>query len=52
MSEMFDADLAETARRVEALLFAASGPLSEAELARRLPEGADIEGGLAELQTR
>ena len=52
MSEMFDADLAETARRIEALLFAASGPLSEAELARRLPEGADVEGGLAELQAR
>ena len=49
---MFDADLAETARRVEALLFAASGPLSEAELARRLPEGADIEDALAELQIR
>ena len=42
MSELFDADLAETARRIEALLFAASGPLSEAELGRRLPEGADV----------
>ena len=49
---MFDPELAETARRIEALLFAASGPLSEAELARRLPEGADVEGGLAELQAR
>ena len=39
----------ETAREIEALLFAASGPLSELELARRLPEGADIAGGLAEL---
>ena len=35
-------DLAETERRIEALLFAAAGPLSAADLARRLPEGADV----------
>lgn len=38
---------AETAREIEALLFAASGPLSLADLTRRLPEGADVEGALA-----
>jgi segregation and condensation protein B len=43
---------AETEREVEALLFAAAGPLSEADLARRLPEGADISAALAALQAR
>ncbi|HEX3701542.1 MAG TPA: SMC-Scp complex subunit ScpB [Phenylobacterium sp.] len=43
---------AETEREVEALLFAAAGPLSEADLARRLPEGADILGALAALEAR
>ena len=38
-----------TAREIEALLFAAAGPLSEGDLARRLPEGADVAGALAEL---
>ena len=42
----------ETAREVEALLFAAAGPLSEADLARRLPEGADVAGAIAALQAR
>ncbi|MCW5761173.1 MAG: SMC-Scp complex subunit ScpB [Phenylobacterium sp.] len=37
----------ETAREIEALLFAAAGPLTEADLARRLPEGADVAGGVA-----
>ncbi len=37
-------------RALEALLFAAAGPLSEADLARRLPEGADVPSGLAQLQ--
>lgn len=41
--------MSETAREIEALLFAASGPLTVEDLAKRLPEGADIEGGLAEL---
>lgn len=39
-----------TTRRVEALLFAAAEPLGVTDLARRLPEGADVEGALAELQ--
>lgn len=43
-------DLDETARRIEALLFAAAGPLSAADLARRLPEGADVGGGLMALK--
>lgn len=43
---------ADAEREVEALLFAAAGPLSEAELARRLPEGADIKAALAGLQAR
>ncbi|MDZ4374119.1 MAG: SMC-Scp complex subunit ScpB [Phenylobacterium sp.] len=42
-------DPRQTAREIEALLFAASGPLSMADLTRRLPEGADVEGGLAAL---
>jgi segregation and condensation protein B len=37
---------------IEALLFAAAEPLAVADLARRLPEGADIEAGLASLQER
>ncbi len=45
-------DRAETAREIEALLFAAAGPLSEADMARRLPEGADLGGALAELAER
>lgn len=45
-------DRMETAREIEALLFAAAGPLTEADLAARLPEGADVEGGLAELSGR
>ncbi len=46
------ADPAETERRVEALLFAASEPLSVADLARRLPEGAEVGPALAALQDR
>ena len=45
-------DAMETAREIEALLFAAAGPLTEADLAKRLPEGADVAGGLAELAKR
>ena len=45
-------DAAYTEREVEALLFAAAGPLSEADLAKRLPEGADIAGAIAALQAR
>jgi len=45
-------DPAETERRVEALLFAAAGPLSLDDIARRLPEGSDVEGAVAALQAR
>jgi segregation and condensation protein B len=45
-------DLSITEREVEALLFAAAGPLSEDDLARRLPEGADVAGAIAGLQAR
>jgi segregation and condensation protein B len=45
-------DRLETAREIEALLFAAAGPLTSGELGRRLPEGADVEGALAELAAR
>jgi segregation and condensation protein B len=37
---------------VEALLFAAAEPLALADLARRLPEGADVEAALAALRAR
>lgn len=45
-------DRAETAREIEALLFAAAGPLTPDDLARRLPEGADVAGALGELAAR
>lgn len=45
-------DRTETAREIEALLFAAAGPLTEADIAKRLPEGADIAGALADLAAR
>jgi segregation and condensation protein B len=38
-------------RAVEALLFAASGPLSLQDLARRLPEGADVAAAIQSLRT-
>lgn len=44
--------LFETERQVEALLFAAAGPLSVAEMARRLPEGAEVEAAIAALAER
>jgi segregation and condensation protein B len=43
---------ADTERMIEALLFAAAEPLAVTDLGRRLPEGADIEAGLAALQAR
>ena len=49
---LFVADEAEIERRVEALLFAAAGPLSAAEIARRLPEGADVGGAISALRER
>ncbi|MDB5432718.1 MAG: chromosome segregation and condensation protein ScpB [Caulobacter sp.] len=45
-------DPAETERRIEALLFAADGPLSVVELAGRLPEGAGVEAALESLKAR
>ena len=45
-------DPAETERRIEALLFAAAEPLSPADLAKRLPEGADVQAALIALQAR
>jgi segregation and condensation protein B len=39
-------------RMIEALLFAAAGPLSAAELAERLPAGSDVAAGLAALKAR
>ena len=45
-------DVEHAEREVEALLFAAAGPLSVAEIAARLPEGADVEGAIAALQAR
>ncbi|MBN9319562.1 MAG: SMC-Scp complex subunit ScpB [Caulobacterales bacterium 68-7] len=39
----------DTVRRIEALLFAASGPMSVEDLAQRLPEGADVDGALLRL---
>jgi segregation and condensation protein B len=42
----------DTEREIEALLFAAAGPLSEADLGRRLPEGADVAAALAGLAQR
>ena len=45
-------DAADTERRIEALLFAAAGPLSLDDLAKRLPEGSDVEAGIAALQAR
>jgi segregation and condensation protein B len=43
-------DLTETERMVEALLFAAAGPLSAADLLERLPEGADVGKAIASLR--
>lgn len=50
MTLQFAPDEAEIARRVEALLFAASGPLSAAEIARRMPEGADVASAISRLR--
>ncbi len=51
MSDLrFAPDNDEIARRVEAILFAATGPLTAAEIARRLPEGADVGGAITALQ--
>ena len=39
-------------RCIEALLFAAAEPLSDLDLAKRLPAGADIAAGVAALRAR
>ena len=52
MSLSFAPDPAELERRVEALLFAAAGPLSLADIAARLPEGADALAAVRALQVR
>ncbi|ALL13878.1 SMC-Scp complex subunit ScpB [Caulobacter henricii] len=41
-----------TERCIEALLFAAAEPLSDVDLAKRLPYGADIQAGIAALRAR
>ena len=40
----------ETERQVEALLFAASGPLSQEDLAARLPAGCDVGHAISDLR--
>ena len=53
MSDLsFQPDDAEIERRVEALLFAAAGPLSAAEIGARLPEGADVARAISGLRRR
>ena len=52
MSLSFTLEPEEVERRVEALLFAAAGPLSTPEIARRLPVGADAEAAVLALQQR
>jgi segregation and condensation protein B len=42
----------DTERMIEALLFAAAEPLSDRDLAQRLPEGADIAAGIEALRVR
>jgi segregation and condensation protein B len=52
VSDLFDAPIHDDERRLEAVLFAASGPLTIAELAARLPEGANVVAVLTSLQQR
>lgn len=52
MTLSFAPDQAEIERRIEALLFAAAGPLSVEEIARRLPEGVDVPAAIAGLCAR
>src|ERR1700746_2380108 len=40
----------EELRLLEALLFASTEPLDQATLAKRMPDGVDIKGALAQLQ--
>ncbi|MCV0415844.1 MAG: SMC-Scp complex subunit ScpB [Brevundimonas sp.] len=53
MSDLsFQPDEAEIERRVEALLFAAAGPLSAAEIAARLPHNVNVARALSGLRAR
>ncbi|MBD3835081.1 SMC-Scp complex subunit ScpB [Brevundimonas sp.] len=53
MSDLsFQPDEAEIERRVEALLFAAAGPLSAAEIGARLPENCNVARALSGLRAR
>ena len=53
MSDLsFQPDETEIERRVEALLFAAAGPLTAAEIAGRLPEGANVARAISGLRAR
>ena len=47
---MTQPDHAESLRLIEALLFASAAPVTEAEIADRLPEGTDVTALLAELE--
>jgi segregation and condensation protein B len=52
-ASLFDAPpLSEQERMIEALLFAAAEPMTEAEIARRLPEGCDARQALDMLMRR
>ena len=42
-AEVSEADINEACRIAEALIFASTGPVEEAELAKRMPEGVDLE---------
>jgi len=48
----FQPDEAEIERRVEALLFAAAGPLTAAEIASRLPENCNVARAISGLRAR
>ena len=53
MSDLsFQPDEAEIERRVEALLFAAAGPLTAAEIAARLPHNCNVARAIAGLRAR
>ncbi|HXP77606.1 MAG TPA: SMC-Scp complex subunit ScpB [Stellaceae bacterium] len=47
---MTQPDHAESLRLIEALLFASAAPVTETEMADRLPEGSDVSALLAELE--
>jgi segregation and condensation protein B len=48
---MTQPDQAESLRLIEALLFASAAPVTETEIADRLPEGTDVTALLAELES-